>query len=123
MCTRHDVRTVPADLLAEAGDPVGRFNHGLNLMRGHGIAQDEALGRDFVDQAARDVDVIVNGFNPAYPDWAREVPHLTRDVFVHVVATSAPEGHRLQILKPLGAPPDHPTLPAHPEGEYLCMWQ
>lgn len=39
---------------AEAGDPVGRFNHGLNLMRGHGIAQDEALGRSFVDQAARD---------------------------------------------------------------------
>ncbi|MEL6677347.1 MAG: sel1 repeat family protein [Pseudomonadota bacterium] len=39
---------------AEAGDPVGRFNHGLNLMRGHGIAQDEALGRAFVDQAARD---------------------------------------------------------------------
>lgn len=47
-------------------------------------------------------------------------PHLTRDVFVHIVATSVPEGHRLQILKPLGAPPDHPTLPAHPEGEYLC---
>jgi hypothetical protein len=39
---------------AEAGDPVGRFNHGLNLMRGHGIAQDPALGRQFVDQAARD---------------------------------------------------------------------
>lgn len=39
---------------AEAGDPVGRFNHGLNLMRGHGIAKDEALGRQFVDQAAAD---------------------------------------------------------------------
>ncbi len=38
---------------ADAGDPVGRFNHGLNLMRGHGIAQGEALGRH-VDQAARD---------------------------------------------------------------------
>ena len=37
---------------AEAGDPVGRFNHGLNLMRGHGVAQDEALGRELVDQAA-----------------------------------------------------------------------
>lgn len=39
---------------AEAGDPVGKFNHGLNLMRGHGIAQDETLGRRFVDQAAQD---------------------------------------------------------------------
>ena len=37
---------------AQAGDRVGKFNHGLNLMRGHGIAQDEALGRQFVDQAA-----------------------------------------------------------------------
>lgn len=39
---------------AELGDPVGRFNHGLNLMRGHGIKQDEALGRSYIDQAAKD---------------------------------------------------------------------
>ena len=39
---------------AEAGDPVGRFNHGLNLMRGQGVAKDEALGRRYVDQAADD---------------------------------------------------------------------
>ena len=39
---------------AELGDPVGKFNHGLNLMRGHGVARDEALGREFVDEAARD---------------------------------------------------------------------
>lgn len=37
---------------AEAGDPVGKFNHGLNLIRGHGTAQNEALGRRFVDDAA-----------------------------------------------------------------------
>ncbi|MCA8884907.1 MAG: sel1 repeat family protein [Rhodobacteraceae bacterium] len=39
---------------AEAGDPVGKFNHGLNLMRGHGIAQDETLGRSFIDEAANE---------------------------------------------------------------------
>ncbi|MBV2360867.1 sel1 repeat family protein [Thalassococcus sp. CAU 1522] len=39
---------------AEAGDPVGKFNHGLNLIRGFGIGQDEALGRQFVDEAAKD---------------------------------------------------------------------
>lgn len=39
---------------AEAGDPVGRYNHGLNLMRGHGVAKNEALGRQYVDQAAQD---------------------------------------------------------------------
>ncbi|MFD1342093.1 tetratricopeptide repeat protein [Litorisediminicola beolgyonensis] len=37
---------------ADAGDPVGQFNHGLNLMRGHGIGRDEAAGRAMVDRAA-----------------------------------------------------------------------
>lgn len=38
---------------AEAGDPVGQFNYGLDLMRGRGVAQDETLGRAYVDQAAK----------------------------------------------------------------------
>lgn len=37
---------------ADLGDPVGKFNHGLNLMRGHGVARDEVKGRAFVDAAA-----------------------------------------------------------------------
>lgn len=37
---------------AEAGDPVGLFNHGLDLMRGYGVARDEAAGRAMVDRAA-----------------------------------------------------------------------
>lgn len=37
---------------AEAGDPVGKFNYGISLMRGHGAAQDEALGRQLVAEAA-----------------------------------------------------------------------
>ena len=39
---------------AELGDRVGKFNHGINRIRGHGIGKDEALGRQFVDQAASD---------------------------------------------------------------------
>ena len=39
---------------AEAGDPVGKFNYGLDLIRGHGVARDEALGRKFIDAAAED---------------------------------------------------------------------
>ncbi len=39
---------------SQAGDTVGKFNHGLNLMRGHGIAKDEVAGRSFIDQAAKD---------------------------------------------------------------------
>jgi hypothetical protein len=37
---------------AEAGDSVGKFNHGLDLLRGRGIARDEARGRKLVDEAA-----------------------------------------------------------------------
>lgn len=37
---------------ADAGDPVGKFNYGLDLMRGHGVAKNETLGRHYVDQAA-----------------------------------------------------------------------
>lgn len=39
---------------ADAGDPVGKFNYGLDLMRGHGVAQDDDLGRQYVDQAAKE---------------------------------------------------------------------
>lgn len=38
---------------AEAGDPVGQFNYGLDLIRGRGVPQDEAAGRARVDEAAR----------------------------------------------------------------------
>ena len=37
---------------AETGDPVGQFNYGLSLLRGHGVTRDEAAGRALVDQAA-----------------------------------------------------------------------
>lgn len=37
---------------ADLGDPVGKFNYGINLMRGHGVARDEARGRALVDEAA-----------------------------------------------------------------------
>lgn len=37
---------------AEAGDPVGMYNYGLDLMRGRGRVQDVAAGRALVDQAA-----------------------------------------------------------------------
>lgn len=64
---------------ADLGDPVGKFNHGLNLLRGHGIAQDEALGRKFVDEAAgnglaiaktlRGADYDLDTVTPDADDW------------------------------------------------------
>ncbi|WP_234899563.1 sel1 repeat family protein [Ruegeria lacuscaerulensis] len=39
---------------ADLGDPVGKFNYGLNLLRGHGVTRNEELGRAYVDEAAQD---------------------------------------------------------------------
>lgn len=39
---------------AELGDPVAKFNYGLALMRGHGVAPDTKAGRALVDAAAAD---------------------------------------------------------------------
>ncbi|WP_116132118.1 epimerase [Tropicimonas sp. IMCC34043] len=36
--------------------------------------------KDDLSDAARGVEVIVNGWNPAYPDWAAELPDLTARV-------------------------------------------
>ena len=40
-------------MAAEAGDPVGMFNYGLDLLRGRGVAADEEAGRALVDRAAQ----------------------------------------------------------------------
>ena len=37
---------------AAAGDPIGQFNYGLDLLRGHGVARDPIRGRQYVDRAA-----------------------------------------------------------------------
>ncbi len=39
-------------MAAEAGDPIGMFNHGIDLMRGWGTEQNLTAGKTFVDQAA-----------------------------------------------------------------------
>lgn len=60
---------------AEAGDPVGQLNHGLDLLRGYGVARDEARGRVLIDRAAEAGDeaarrVRAAGYDPeeATPD-------------------------------------------------------
>lgn len=37
---------------AEAGDPVGMYNLGLDMMRGRGLPEDQAGGRALIDRAA-----------------------------------------------------------------------
>lgn len=46
-------------------------------------------GRDTLSQAASGADVIVNGWNPAYPDWAAQVPKLHRQVIAAAEASGA----------------------------------
>lgn len=37
---------------AEAGDPVGLFNYGLDMLRGRGVARDVETGQRLIDEAA-----------------------------------------------------------------------
>ncbi len=37
---------------SQAGDPIGDLNHGLNLLRGHGVERDIELAKKFIDRAA-----------------------------------------------------------------------
>ncbi|MFQ6553014.1 sel1 repeat family protein [Aestuariibius insulae] len=39
---------------ADLGDPVGKFNLGLNMLRGHGVTRDAEAGRALIDEAASD---------------------------------------------------------------------
>jgi uncharacterized protein len=38
--------------LADAGSPIGQFNYGLDLLRGHGAPLDRAAGKSLIDMAA-----------------------------------------------------------------------
>lgn len=59
---------------AELGDPVGKFNYGIDLMRGHGVAKDEMLGRQYVDQAAQEGLVIAQRLQGAAYDLDEVTP-------------------------------------------------
>ena len=59
---------------AEAGDPVGKFNYGIALMRGHGVTRDEALGRQLVDEAAGEGLVIAQRLQTAGYDLDEVTP-------------------------------------------------
>ena len=59
---------------ADLGDPVGKFNYGLNLLRGHGVPKDETLGRHYVDQAAKDGLAVAKRLQAAGYDPAEVTP-------------------------------------------------
>ena len=43
--------------LADTGSSLGQFNYGLDILRGHGVEQDRALGKSYIDRAAKGGDV------------------------------------------------------------------
>src|SRR5262249_41669127 len=45
--------------------------------------------------------------------------HVDQSAFLSTLDDDALEGRELRILELHGAPVDHPTLPAFPEGRYL----
>lgn len=45
--------------------------------------------------------------------------HVTSDLFQKIVFGAGVDAQRLQLVKRLGHPPDHPVSLHHPEGEYL----
>lgn len=68
-------RAAEWDLKAsQAGDPIGHFNHGLNLLRGHGVDRDPIAGKKFIDKAARaGIPEAVEVQNSGY-DWNIATP-------------------------------------------------
>lgn len=64
---------------AEAGDPVGQFNYGLDMLRGRGIPRDETAGRALIDEAAnqglgvaqqlKDADYDARAVTPDADEW------------------------------------------------------
>jgi len=71
----------------------GRGRFGRNASEAFGAAGWEvrqfSRGSGDLTTAAADVDVIVNGWNPPYPDWERELPGLTDRVIAAAKASGA----------------------------------
>lgn len=67
---------------ADAGDPIGQFNYGLDLLRGHGVELNKELGKVYIDKAAKyglkdaievqDSDYDYNVVTPDADNWKYE---------------------------------------------------
>lgn len=64
---------------AKVGDPVGQLNHGLNLLRGHGVTADTEAGRAMIDRAAaRGMRDAVRVKDAGY-DWRAGTPDVDEE--------------------------------------------
>ena len=70
--------------------PTGRFGrHALNAFENAGWDTRAFRRGDDLISAAKGADVIVNGWNPAYPDWHDHLPGLTAQVIEAARASGA----------------------------------
>lgn len=60
--------------LAERGSTIGAFNYGLDLLRGHGVAEDPIQGRAFIDRAAGAGDPTARDLAAHGYDWRSVTP-------------------------------------------------
>ncbi len=68
----------------------GRFGrHACIAFRAAGWEVKTYQRRTSMTEAAQGADVIVNGLNPAYTDWAQDLPNITRDVIAAAKSSGA----------------------------------
>lgn len=60
--------------LADLGSSLGQFNYGLDFLRGHGVAQDFARGKAYVDKAAAGGDSTARELIAHDYDWQSVTP-------------------------------------------------
>jgi TPR repeat protein len=60
--------------LAELGNSIGQFNYGLDLLRGHGVAQDFGRGKAYIDKAAAGGDATARELSKSNYDWRSVTP-------------------------------------------------
>jgi TPR repeat protein len=60
--------------LAERGNSLGALNYGLDLLRGHGVAEDPIQGRAYIDRAAKAGDESARDLAAHGYDWQSATP-------------------------------------------------
>lgn len=59
---------------AEAGDPIGQFNYGLDLLRGYGVDQNTDLGKSYIDRSAEQGLNVARDLKENGYDWRAVTP-------------------------------------------------
>ncbi|MEX0283920.1 MAG: epimerase [Paracoccaceae bacterium] len=110
--------------------PTGRF--GWNAMQAFQTAgwtvHPFCRGQDDLKTLAATADVVVNGWNPLYTDWASNVPQLTEDVIAAVQgaeATVIVPGNVYVFGPDVPSPwnPDSPHRATNPLGRIRCAME